>query len=258
VGDAFYEPLGDGRFASTKHSAGPWGPDSQHMGPPSALVTRAMEALPAAAPSMIARIAIEILGPVPVGELRVSAGVERPGRSVELLGGEILAGERVVVRARAWRIVRSDTESVRADIAEPLPSPDGLREIERPDDWGSGYLDAMEWRTVRGGFDERGPATIWARQRVDLVAGEEPTGLQRLMTVADSGNGISAWVSPRDWWFINPELSVHVYRDPAGEWIAIDAASAIGPSGVGAALSTLHDRSGPVGAGAQSIMVRPR
>jgi len=259
MGAAFYEPLGDGRFGSSEHTTGPWSPDSQHLGPPSALLTREWELLPTDGPSEIARVTIEILGPVPVGELSVSAAVERPGRSVELLSGEIRAGDRTVVRGRAWRMVRNDTSAVRAAAGAPLAPPaEGRRLVGRPPGWGGGYLDAMEWRALRGSFGEPGPATIWARQQVDLVAGEAPTGLQRLLTVADSGNGVSNRLNPSEWWFINTELTVHIYREPEGEWIGLDAATAIGPNGVGTALSTVHDLHGPVGAGSQALMVRPR
>ena len=41
--DAFYEPLGDGRFAATPHTRGPWDPAFQHAGPPSALLGRELE-----------------------------------------------------------------------------------------------------------------------------------------------------------------------------------------------------------------------
>ncbi len=221
-------------------------------------MARELELLPAEVPSLISRVTIEILGPVPVADLEVSASIERPGRSVELLAGEIRAGDRPVVRARAWRIVRSDTSTVAASLTAPLAPPSDGKPISRPGDWGSGYLDAMEWRSLRGSFEEPGPATIWGRQRVELVPGEEPTGLQRLLTVADSGNGVSNRLSPRRWWFINTELTVHIYREPEGEWIALDAATAIGPHGVGSARSTLYDEHGPVGSGAQALMVRPR
>ena len=43
-----------------------------------------------------------------------------------------------------------------------------------------------------------------------LVAGEEPTGLQRVLAVADSANGVSAVLPLGDWLFINPELTVHL------------------------------------------------
>jgi hypothetical protein len=91
-----------------------------------------------------------------------------------------------------------------------------------------------------------------------LVGDEEPSGLQRLLTVADSGNGVSNVLEPRKWLFINSDLTVHVYRDPVGEWIALDAATAIGPDGVGTATTVLHDLTGPVGRGAQALLVRPQ
>src|SRR3954470_17172107 len=120
MSDAFYEPLGDNRFRSTKHSAGPWSPNTQHLGPPSALLVRALEALPTQAPMLLAPLTVEILGPVPVAELAVTAGVKRPGRSVELIGAELTADGRPVARARAWRHVRSDTSAVAVGVDEPL------------------------------------------------------------------------------------------------------------------------------------------
>jgi hypothetical protein len=130
--------------------------------------------------------------------------------------------------------------------------------MHRPENWGSGYLDAMEWRALAGHLGKPGPATVWARQRVDLVAGERATGLQRLFVVADSGNGVSSRMDPHEWLFINSELTVHLYREPAGDWIALDATTAIGPDGVGTAFSVLHDLEGPVGRGAQALLIRPQ
>jgi hypothetical protein len=258
VPDAFYHPLGADRFTATKHTAGPWSAHTQHLGPPSALLARAMEALPAAAPMQLARVTVEILGPVPVTELEVSAGVERPGRSVELLGAELRADGRVVARSRAWRHVHGDTTAVAVTVDPPLAPPAEGREIHRPEGWGAGYLDAMEWRALAGDLATPGPATVWARQSVDLVAGERPTGLQRLLVVADSGNGASSRMDPREWLFINSELTVHLHRDPTGEWMALDAATTIGPTGTGTAHTVLHDEQGPVGRGAQALLVRPQ
>ncbi len=258
MSDAFYEPLGDARFASTVHTTGPWSPRTQHVGPPSALLARALEEVPSAAPMLLARMTVDILGPVPVAEVEVTAGVERAGRAVELLVAELSAGGRPVARARAWRHVRSDSAAVAVGVDEPLPPPADGEPMHRPENWGSGYLDAMEWRALSGHLGKPGPATVWARQRVDLVAGERPTGLQRLFVVADSGNGVSSRMDPHEWLFINSELTVHLYREPAGEWIALDATTAIGPDGVGTAFSVLHDLEGPVGRGAQALLVRPQ
>ncbi|MDQ3790763.1 MAG: thioesterase family protein [Actinomycetota bacterium] len=254
----FYEPLGGGRFRSTVHTTGPWSAHSQHLGPPSALLVRAMERLPSAVPMSIARVTVEILGPVPVAELSVTAVVDRPGRSVELLSAELSADGRVAVRARAWRIVRSDTSTVASPIDEPLPPPSEGRVMTRPDAWHPGYLDVMEWRSLAGSLGEPGPATVWARQQVPLVGDEEPSGLQRVLAVADSGSGMSSLLDPRKWLFINSELTVHVYREPVGEWIAMDARTAIGPDGFGTAVSVLHDQNGSIGRGAQALLIRPQ
>jgi hypothetical protein len=258
MADAFFVPLGEGRFSATAHTAGPWSPDSQHFGPPSALLVRALEKVEQHHPAELARVTVEILGPAPVTELLVRARVERPGRSVELLQAELATTERVVARASAWRIATSDTAEVSTDGGPLLPAPGTVAESPWPDGWNGGYLDAVEWRAVRGGMDVPGPAAVWARQRVPLVDGEEPSGLQRLFAVADSGNGVSNYLDPRKWWFINSELTVHLRRPPAGEWIGLDAVTLVGKHGVGTATSILHDGDGPVATGAQALMVRPR
>lgn len=254
--DAFYEQLDDTTYASTEHTNGPWGAGMQHLGPPSALLARALEAIPGE--GALARLTVEILGPVPVAELRVEAELRRPGRSVQMLEATMSADGRPVALARAWRILPADTSDIVATHVEPMPPPDGAPEFGRPEGWHAGYVDAMEWRSIHGGLHQPGPARVWARQRVDLVHGEAPSPLQRLCTVADSGNGVSGGLDPRRWWFINTELTVHASRLPDGKWIGLDATTTIGPGGVGTANSVLFDIHGPLGTGAQALMVRPR
>ena len=79
MADAFYLPLGGGRFSPTEHTAGPWTPDAQHFGPPSALLVRALEEIDGGPPRQLARLTVEILGPAPLTELTVRARLERPG-----------------------------------------------------------------------------------------------------------------------------------------------------------------------------------
>ncbi|TNC25425.1 thioesterase family protein [Amycolatopsis alkalitolerans] len=261
---AFYLPLGENRFQPTVHTAGPWTPGAQHFGPPSSLLARALEELPAERESELARVTVEILGPAPLTELRVAARIDRPGRSVELLVAELSAGARTVARASAWRLIRTESPGVANLPSGGWPKPEDCPPSNWPESWLSdeggraGYLDAVEWRSVSGGLEVPGPAALWGRQRVALVDGEEATPMQRLFAVADSGNGASSFLDPRRWWFINSELTVHVQRPPQGEWIGLDAATTVGPGGVGTAASTLRDLEGPVGFGAQALMVRPR
>jgi hypothetical protein len=256
--DAFYLPLSDDVYRSTEHTGGPWSTESQHMGPPSALLARQLERTAPSSDSVLARVTVEILGPVPIADLTVRSWVERPGRSVQLSGAELAAGGRAVARAWAWWIAAGDTTDVVVGMPDPLPPVESGYPPEWPAGWHNGYLNAMEWMSLKGWFGQDGPATLWGRQRVLTVDGEEPTGLQRLMAVADSGNGASSQLDMREWLFINTELTVHLWRMPTSEWIGLDAETVIGPTGVGLATSTLHDQTGPVGRGAQGLLVRRR
>jgi len=258
MADAFFLPLGGERYEATAHTSGPWDANAQHFGPPSALLVRGLERLVSTRPTQLARVTVEILGPAPVGELEQRSWVERPGRSVELVQSELAANGRTVARASGWRIATSDSSAIATDAGPLLPSAEAGEETAFPEDWLGGYLRAVEWRAVRGAISAPGPAAVWGRQRYPLVEGEEPTGLQRLFTIADSGSGVSHFLPAADWWFINSELTVHLRRVPEGEWIGLDAVTLVGPHGIGTATSTLHDRSGPVGTGAQALLVRPR
>jgi hypothetical protein len=257
VADCFYVPLGDGRWRSTRHTTGPWDAGAQHGGPPSALLGRAVEHCQPQQDMMVARFTCEILHAIPVGEISVLARVVRPGRSVELLEASVTAAGREVARATAWRVLRADSVTVQSRF----PVPPGLPDVPpdpRPAGWVDGYLSAIEWRTVRGRFGAPGPATVWARMRYPLVPDEEPSPLERVLAVADSGNGISWELDLNRWHFINPELTVHLHREAAGEWVCLDAQTAISAGGAGLATSVLSDLDGTVGVGAQSLLIAPR
>jgi hypothetical protein len=239
------------------HTTGPWDAGAQHGGPPSALLGRAMQRCQPRDEMMITRFTCEILRPVPVGEITVTARLARPGRSVELLEATMSAGGREVARATAWRVLRTAAGPVPAK----RPAPGGLPDdpsVGPPAGWVDGYLSAIEWRGVRGGFTKPGPAVVWGRMRYPLVPDEKPSPLERVLVVADSGNGASWELDIARWLFINPELTVHLHREAEGEWICLDAQTAISPGGAGLATSVLSDLTGPLGVGAQSLLIAPR
>jgi Acyl-CoA thioesterase C-terminal domain/Acyl-CoA thioesterase N-terminal domain len=260
VPDAFYEPDGD-RYLATELTRGPWDPGAQHAGPPSALLARQIELLPDSERFQVGRITFEILRPVPIAPLRVSSRILRPGRRVQLVEAELGDGEQVLMRATAWRLEISRLDLPPGAVVE-IPAPAGPEQGGSvdffPTDQEHGYHSAMEVRFIRGAFMELGPATVWLRMRAPLVAGEEPTPLQRVMVVADVGNGVSSALDYRRFLFINVELSVHLERMPAGEWICVDAITLPRPSGIGIAESVLSDREGRIGRAAQTLLVSER
>jgi hypothetical protein len=258
VADSFYVPLGDGRWQATVHTTGPWDASAQHAGPPSALLSRAMQESEPRKDMMIARFTCEILRPIPVGEISIAARLARPGRSVELLEATASANGREVARATAWRVLRTAADPVPPRYPAPGGLPDQYPAMSPPASWVDGYLSAMEWRVARGGFTTPGPSAIWGRMRYPLVPDEEPSPLERVLAIADSGNGASWELDIARWHFINPELTVHLHREAEGEWICLDAQTAISRGGTGLATSVLSDVAGPVGVGAQSLLIAPR
>ncbi len=258
MADCFYLPLdtAGARWLATRHTTGPWDPGAQHGGPPGALLARAIERCAPRQDMAVGRVTVELLGPVPVGELDLRVRVARPGRSVELLEAAIEAGGRDVARAAAWRVRRTGSGPVGGGPAPP-PVPDAGDEVDRGP-WVGGYLSAVEWRFVTGHWTHPGPASAWCRLLYPVVADEAPSPLQRVMAVADSGNGLSGELDLGRWHFINPELTVHLHREAVGEWVHVDAATTVSSGGVGLATTRLSDPLGPLGVGAQSLLVAPR
>jgi len=261
VPDAFYARDGE-RYVATELTRGPWDPGAQHAGPPAALLGRELERLADAEEFQVGRVTCEILRSVPIGPVRASARVVRPGRRVQLLEAELRdeAGE-ALVRASAWRIRTAPVEIPAGALAAeaPPPGPEQGAEVEFfPTGQEVGYHSAMECRFVEGSFVEPGPALVWLRMRQPLVAGEEPTPLQRVLVTADVGNGVSASLDYHRYLFINVDLTVHLERMPAGEWVCVDAVTLPQPNGVGTAESVLSDEDGRIGRALQTLLVSER
>jgi hypothetical protein len=256
--EAFYVPFG-GRYLSTELTRGPWDPGSQHGGPPAALLGRAIQRCQARDDFQVARITVEILRPVPIAPLTVAARLARPGRSVDLVEATMQAGDVEVMRARAWRIRTARLDLPVEAAPSPPPGVDEGRKVPFFDTGQDvGYHTAMETRFVHGAFREAGPALVWMRMRVPLVAGEEPSPLTRVLVAADSGNGVSGELDPRRYLFVNTDLTVHLHRLPAGRWVCLDATTRVEPHGVGMADARLWDEEGPLGRSLQSLYVAPR
>jgi len=261
VAEAFYERDDSGGFVATELTRGPWDPGAQHAGPPSGLLGREIERVSGGEGFQVGRVTFEILGPVPIGPVRVEAEIVRPGRSVQMIEASLSAGDEVAMRARAWRL-RTHPIEIPDGVTTTPQAPPGPEQGDVPEFFETGqsvgYHTAMELRSVGGGFLEPGPATVWMRMGCGLVAGEEPTPLQRTLVAADVGNGISAVLDWRRYVFINVDLSVHLERLPEGEWVCVDAVTLPQPSGVGTAESVLSDERGRIGRAVQALLIAER
>lgn len=255
---AFYVPAGPG-FESTELTRGPWDPDSQHAGPPCALLGRELDRAGELTPARLVRATFEILKPVPIAPLTVTAAVVRGGRSVELVEGELHSGDVAIMRARGWRIRTTELPLDEPETVDSPPGPDhGGPTDFFPTGFDTGYHTAMETRFLSGAYLEPGPARAWMRMRVPLVEGEEPSARDRVLVAADSGNGVSSPLDYRSWLFINADLSVALRRPVEGEWVLLDATTYAEPDGTGLTDTRLLDERGLIGRATQSLLVAPR
>lgn len=267
--------LTDGeRVQPTEQARGPWDPRTLHGGAPAALMTAAFERLEPGAELRIARLGFEYLRPIPLAPLRHSTRIVRPGRRVQELAGELSSelgsdGEVVSVRASAVRVreIAPDVsasappqESFHARATKTMPPPETGRPARFSLDGSTDASFAATAMEMRWLDDPRalGPKRVWMRLRYPLLPGQALTPLARLAASADFGNGVSAALPFERFLFINADLTIHLYRQPRGEWIGLDARTQLHAGGTGLAESVLHDVHGPVGSAFQTLVVEPR
>lgn len=245
----------------TELARGPWSPHAQHGGAPSALLAGRLEAFDPGPATFPARFTLELMRPVPLSPLRVALRTIRPGKKVQLVQGSLFADDVEVVRATLLRLraqpVEFAAEAAAGDYV-PMPPP-GPAEPLLPRGGatlGTGFWNAVEVSRVGGGaWDRPGPADMWLRLTVPIVAGEETTPFQRVAAAADFGNGVAAAFDRDRYSCINPDLTVTLHRLPVGEWVGLDSATYPEPDGYGVAESVLHDPRGRIGRGIQTVLV---
>jgi Thioesterase-like superfamily len=259
VHSTFFEPAGTDSFVATPATAGPWSAHSQHGGPPSALAARALERHEPDEGQRLARVAVDILRPVPVGKITVRARTVRPGRRVALLEAVLEADGQEVLQVRGWRIAVPAGQGPSTPAGPPPPPiPAEQPPPAFPGGHTAGYLEAVDWRYVAGGFDTPGPASVWARPRIPLIPGEETSPMCRALLLADSGSGVSAALNPVQFLFINVDLTLILPRDPVGEWLLLGAVTTIEGRGTGLAETSVSDAGGRCGTAVQTLLVAPR
>lgn len=254
--DSLFDLDPAGRLLPSELTRGGWSDDAQHGSPPSGVLARAIEMVPTSAPMIVARLTIDLFRAVPLVPLVVETNVLRDGRRIQVVEARLVAEDVEVGRAVALKIRQSSVDLPGAGNAgEEVfePGPDELSELDWADQFGLTsdltrfHTDAVEIRSVDRSFATGQRGRSWFRLRYPLVAGEELTPFQRVATMADVSNGNSSALDPREWLFVNPDITIYLHRLPVGEWVAMDSVSRQSPDGHGVTDTLLFDTSGPIG-----------
>jgi len=255
--------LDEQRFQATELTRGPWNPEHQHAGPVSALVAQAIAKV--AKPmgfTHMARLTANLWRPIPIAELKIVVETAYAGRNAGHFSANLIASGKEVARFTA--LFQRESELSLPTEIPGHPSPDAPRTVEVSppghfsfnSSW-VGYPDLVELRIAEGNYS-KGPCAVWFRLLHPILAGQQPTPIERVAVAADSGNGISAALDFQRYLFLNSDLTINLFRKPRGEWICIDARTHVSSSGNGLAEAKIFDTQGLVGRSTQSLLIRSR
>lgn len=261
-GGVYLPATDEDTFESTPLANAGWYEEGQHGGALAALIVGQAETIPTLTPMHVARVTVEIFRVIPLVPLTVRPNIVREGKRIQTVKVQVtdpddtLLSLGIVQRLRtADRELPQEAETA----ATELPSPDDSRPTD-PRTWGIGELDktmfhrdAIEIREIHGGFGSIGPGAIWVKPAVRMIAGRDNTPAQQAVIAGDFCNGVSRKLELNEWVFMNSDLTVHLGRYPAGEWVALDARSSYADHGRGVAYGSLWDTNRWVGQSAQTL-----
>lgn len=100
--------------------------------------------------------------------------------------------------------------------------------------------------------------SVWARLRCRLVEGEDTAPISVLATLSDFASGTGNDMDYAKYTSINPDLSIHILREPRSEWIGIRGLTRRARDGIGQSAATIYDLEGPVANVTASLLLDRR
>lgn len=259
---AYYLPDGSDCVVPTILTQGPWSPDAQHGGPVCALLAWAAEQVPTLVPMQVARVTVDLWRAVPLRPLRIERAIRREGKRLQAVEVSLFDGEVEVAHAAVLRIRRADTDvpevmanPLRPPTDPPVPPTRHGSIFSGPGADRIGFIRSLDAHRVIGNPGDGPPAVLWVRMRQPLVAGYETPPSARVAFASDFASALASYLDITRWSYINPDVNLHLLRDPTSEWIAVDGATWVGAEGIGHGRASLYDLDGLVGTASASQVV---
>lgn len=238
-------------FVPTGDGVSPWNGRTQNGVAVAGLAAHAIEQVPALAPMHTARLTIDILGTVPMAPLQARSRIVRQGRRMQLVEVELYAEDRAWVRASALRVRIADTPPAEIPLTYPFPEEGSNYAVDTFSRW-------SESRWVMGAPRTPGPGARWMRVQPLLFADARVSPLVLAAFASDFGTGTSHPLRYEDWTFANLDISIHMTREPRGEWLLLDGFTETAGNGVAMATTRMGDRDGMFATAHQTVFLDPR
>jgi hypothetical protein len=184
---------------------------------------------------MPARVTFDFWRPVTRERLTPTVSVLRDGRKARTLEATLVQAGTPVSRCTGV-FLRADPAASPPGVpsAAPARGPDCSRPAPAHVRAWSPFFTGVDTRVAEGDLLRPGPAAAWFRLLRPLVAGEANSALVHTVSAADLAAGISAVVDLRTWSFVNPDLTIALWRVPQLPWILLAAETLKG--------TLIHDR----------------
>ena len=250
--EAFFHPDGDA-LVPAEFATSPWG-EVLHGRLIGGLTARETERARADDPDLACgRLTIDMFRSAAVAPVRVTSRTIRSGRRIVVLEVTIGQESGLIGQGRAVLLRRSEQPVPAPLLGTPpwdAPTPQDLG-APRPASAGRWTAPWNSWTATES------PRGMWIQETHPLVTAEEPTPLTRLALAADLASP-AANSSADGLHFINADYTVHLGREPDGEYIGIQPVAHISTNGVGAGHCIAHDLDGPVGFIATTALANSR
>jgi hypothetical protein len=253
-------------FVGTTLTQGGW--DRRHMNGSAvlALLGHCLDDVPTLAPMVLARFTADLARPLPIGpRLHVVPEVVREGKKLQLVQLRIVVDDLEHAWASALRLRVDDLSSTpglpessaTTPTADELLTPRAtLASMREGDRDLPGFLHAIDlWRAPRR--DGKGTG-YWARLDTPVVAGEPQRSSAFLTYAFDLANVMGIDNPMANVTMINPDVTAHVLRPPADEWIAVTGETFVDRAmGRSMTVATYSDSRGMYAQGSLSQLVQP-
>ena len=266
-----FRTLGDGLFAPTLLSVGPWSPHLAHGGPPSGLAAQKLHEAGVTlfgSASHLSRLTVALARPVRIPSVvRVAVESVSVGKNSAHLTATISNAEDLKALFICTGLVVKTAPMTVPYVSEKYLAPKRAADSEPIRFWDKfapeAYDDLVEMRLAEGelGNSRHGPTAVWMRMVHRLIEGENPErlcGMAQVAVLADSANGIAMTLSQRDYTFANSDLSISLFRAPRTEWVCLRAKTHVTEHGTGMVDAQLFDEDGMIGRATQNQVISQR
>lgn len=257
IAKSFFTTEDDSWFTPTEHTRGPWDIHACHAGPPTGLLSRAVERL--VPEKRLIRLTVDLLKPIPFSGFSVSASITRNGRSTAASTANLVNKDgKTIATASGLHMLEQPPIEYPTHTIEPInpiDADDGPFPIQTLHNQPAFNGTGVQIRYPVGEHNGPGPTTVWMKT-VPLLESETPSAFQRICPLADCGNAFGRNAEPSEVSFVNPDLTIALHRDPVGEWLGSQSVGYWEATGQGLADALLFDKHGAVGRALQTLLLK--